>query len=212
MVSHYCYLFDEFLIDMLVRMVYALRRIHCCCWWAPWCACWCWRAKEWSCKWLKLLKRQRSVFNHWTFVLNVEDLKNKIMFWSLIWHLCTEHHITSTLFLEFLNVSVTITTVTGNYSLIQISYGMESYQTFLAQIAGYFIVEDQLIRTAGDFLLVDFFLLHWSKHMIQVMSYAIDRLCGPKDSFVLKVALSKCDINKPWNFQPLITKKWRPHL
>ena len=31
--------------------------------------------------------------------------------------------------------------------------------------------------------------------MIQVMSYAIDRLCGPKDSFVLKVALSKCDIN-----------------
>lgn len=49
--------------------------------------------------------------------------------------------------------------------------------------------------------------------MIQVMSYAIDRLCGPKDSFVLKVALSKCDINKPWNFQPLITKnKWRPRL
>ena len=34
---------------------------------------------------------------------------------------------------------------------------MESYQTFLAQIEGYFIVEDQLIKTVGDFLLVGFF-------------------------------------------------------
>lgn len=32
---------------------------------------------------------------------------------------------------------------------------LESYQTFLAQIAGYFIVEDRVLRTAGDLLLAD---------------------------------------------------------
>lgn len=45
--------------------------------------------------------------------------------------------------------------LTSNLQISSVQPFVESYQTFLAQIAGYFIVEDRVLRTAGGLLLPD---------------------------------------------------------
>ncbi|GAV69469.1 Sec15 domain-containing protein [Cephalotus follicularis] len=47
---------------------------------------------------------------------------------------------------------------------------VESYQTFLAQIAGYFIVEDRVLRTAGGLLLADQVETMWETALAKMTS------------------------------------------
>lgn len=47
---------------------------------------------------------------------------------------------------------------------------LESYQTFLAQIAGYFIVEDRVLRTAGELLLADQVETMWETAIAKMKS------------------------------------------
>uniref|UniRef100_A0A7N0THP8 Exocyst complex component n=1 Tax=Kalanchoe fedtschenkoi TaxID=63787 RepID=A0A7N0THP8_KALFE len=47
---------------------------------------------------------------------------------------------------------------------------LESYQTFLAQIAGYFIVEDRVLRTAGGMLLADQVETMWETAVAKMTS------------------------------------------
>ncbi|GLT77361.1 hypothetical protein SLA2020_489560 [Shorea laevis] len=56
---------------------------------------------------------------------------------------------------------------------LQISYGqpfVESYQIFLAQIAGYFIVEDRVLRTAGGVLSADQVETMWETAVAKIAS------------------------------------------
>lgn len=56
---------------------------------------------------------------------------------------------------------------------LQISYSqpfIESYQTFLAQIAGYFIVEDRLLRSGGGVLLSDQVETMWETAVTKITS------------------------------------------
>ncbi|KAK7389316.1 hypothetical protein VNO78_24205 [Psophocarpus tetragonolobus] len=47
---------------------------------------------------------------------------------------------------------------------------VESYQTFLAQIAGYFIVEDKVLRTAGGLLVADQVEIMWETALTKIIS------------------------------------------
>ncbi|KAF2289079.1 hypothetical protein GH714_026416 [Hevea brasiliensis] len=47
---------------------------------------------------------------------------------------------------------------------------LESYQTFFAQIAGYFILEDRLLRTGGDVLLADQVETMWDTAVTKITS------------------------------------------
>ncbi|KAH7511710.1 exocyst complex component SEC15A [Ziziphus jujuba] len=47
---------------------------------------------------------------------------------------------------------------------------VESYQTFLAQIAGYFIVEDRVLRTAGGLLLAEQVETMWETSIAKIIS------------------------------------------
>ncbi|KAM7270149.1 hypothetical protein ACFE04_029363 [Oxalis oulophora] len=47
---------------------------------------------------------------------------------------------------------------------------IESYQTYLAQIVGYFIVEDRVLRTAGGFLLADQVQTMWETALAKITS------------------------------------------
>lgn len=61
---------------------------------------------------------------------------------------------------------------------LQISYAqpfVESYQTFLAQIAGYFIVEDRVLRTTGDLLSADQVETIWETAVAKITSLLGDQ-------------------------------------
>ncbi|XP_010546511.1 PREDICTED: exocyst complex component SEC15A [Tarenaya hassleriana] len=55
---------------------------------------------------------------------------------------------------------------------------VESYQTYLAQIAGYFIVEDRVVRTAGGFLSSDQLDTMWETAVSKIVSVLEDQFCG----------------------------------
>ncbi|CAA0386827.1 unnamed protein product [Arabidopsis thaliana] len=75
---------------------------------------------------------------------------------------------------------------------LQISYTqpfVESYQTFLAQVAGYFIVEDRVIRTAGDFLLADQVETMWEtaiSKIVAILENQFARMDSPTHLLLVK--------------------------
>ncbi|CAH2058581.1 unnamed protein product [Thlaspi arvense] len=54
---------------------------------------------------------------------------------------------------------------------------VESYQTYLAQIAGYFIVEDRVVRTAGGFLTADQVDTMWETAIANIVSVLENQFC-----------------------------------
>ncbi|KAJ7972070.1 Exocyst complex component [Quillaja saponaria] len=63
---------------------------------------------------------------------------------------------------------------------LQISSGkpfVESYQTFLAHIAGYFIVEDRVLRTAGGLLVADQMETMWETAVAKLASVLEEQFC-----------------------------------
>lgn len=60
--------------------------------------------------------------------------------------------------------------LTSDLQISSVQPFVESYQTFLAQIAGYFIVEDRVLRTAGGLLLPDQLETMWETAVAKITS------------------------------------------
>ncbi|KAH9670821.1 exocyst complex component SEC15A [Citrus sinensis] len=58
--------------------------------------------------------------------------------------------------------------LTSDLQISSVQPFVESYQTFLAQIAGYFIVEDRVLRTAGGLLLPDQLETMWETAVAKI--------------------------------------------
>ncbi|GAY43654.1 hypothetical protein CUMW_076160 [Citrus unshiu] len=129
----------------------------------------------------EMLDRQRkaeeqnlSGFGDFSFTLEVEDIDEDSVLKFDLTPLYRAYHIHTCLgipsqFREYYYRN-RLLQLTSDLQISSVQPFVESYQTFLAQIAGYFIVEDRVLRTAGGLLLPDQLQTMWETAVAKITS------------------------------------------
>lgn len=129
----------------------------------------------------EMLDRQRkaeeqnlSGFGDFSFTLEVEDIDEDSVLKFDLTPLYRAYHIHTCLgipsqFREYYYRN-RLLQLTSDLQISSVQPFVESYQTFLAQIAGYFIVEDRVLRTAGGLLLPDQLETMWETAVAKITS------------------------------------------
>lgn len=129
----------------------------------------------------EMLDRQRkaeeqnlSGFGDFSFTLEVEEIDEDSVLKFDLTPLYRAHHIHACLgipsqFREYYYRN-RLLQLTSDLQISSVQPFVESYQTFLAQIAGYFIVEDRVLRTAGGLLLPDQLETMWETAVAKITS------------------------------------------
>ncbi|XP_031287672.1 exocyst complex component SEC15A-like [Pistacia vera] len=129
----------------------------------------------------EMLDRQRkaeeqnlSGFGDFTFTLEVEEIDEDSILKFDLTPLYRAYHIHACLNLpeQFRKYYYRnrLLQLTSDLQISSVQPFVESYQTFLAQIAGYFIVEDRVLRTAGGLLLPDQVETMWDTAVTKMTS------------------------------------------
>lgn len=126
-----------------------------------------------------MLDRQRkaeeqnlSGFGDFSFTLEVEEIDEDSVLKFDLTPLYRAYHIHTCLgipsqFREYYYRN-RLLQLTSDLQISSVQPFVESYQTFLAQIAGYFIVEDRVLRTAGGLLLPDQLETMWETAVAKI--------------------------------------------
>lgn len=129
----------------------------------------------------EMLDRQRkaeeqnlSGFGDFSFTLEVEEIEEDSVLKFDLTPLYRAYHIHACLgipsqFREYYYRN-RLLQLTSDLQISSVQPFVESYQTFLAQIAGYFIVEDRVLRTAGGLLLPDQLETMWETAVAKITS------------------------------------------
>ncbi|ESR43745.1 hypothetical protein CICLE_v10011104mg [Citrus x clementina] len=129
----------------------------------------------------EMLDRQRkaeeqnlSGFGDFSFTLEVEEIDEDSVLKFDLTPLYRAYHIHTCLgipsqFREYYYRN-RLLQLTSDLQISSVQPFVESYQTFLAQIAGYFIVEDRVLRTAGGLLLPDQLETMWETAVAKITS------------------------------------------
>lgn len=129
----------------------------------------------------EMLDRQRkaeeqnlSGFGDFSFTLEVEEIDEDSVLKFDLTPLYRAYHIHACLgipsqFREYYYRN-RLLQLTSDLQISSVQPFVESYQTFLAQIAGYFIVEDRVLRTAGGLLLPDQLETMWETAVAKITS------------------------------------------
>lgn len=129
----------------------------------------------------EMLDRQRkaeeqnlSGFGDFSFTLEVEEIDEDSVLKFDLTPLYRAYHIHACLgipsqFREYYYRN-RLLQLTSDLQISSVQPFVESYQTFLAQIAGYFIVEDRVLRTAGGLLLPDQLETMWETAVAKIAS------------------------------------------
>lgn len=129
----------------------------------------------------EMLDRQRkaeeqnlSGFGDFSFTLEVEEIDEDSVLKFDLTPLYRAYHIHTCLgipsqFCEYYYRN-RLLQLTSDLQISSVQPFVESYQTFLAQIAGYFIVEDRVLRTAGGLLLPDQLETMWETAVAKITS------------------------------------------
>lgn len=129
----------------------------------------------------EMLDRQRkaeeqnlSGFGDFSFTLEVEEIDEDSVLKFDLTPLYRAYHIHACLgissqFREYYYRN-RLLQLTSDLQISSVQPFVESYQTFLAQIAGYFIVEDRVLRTAGGLLLPDQLETMWETAVAKISS------------------------------------------
>lgn len=129
----------------------------------------------------EMLDRQRkaeeqnlSGFGDFSFTLEVEEIDEDSVLKFDLTPLYRAYHIHTCLgipsqFREYYYRN-RLLQLTSDLQISSVQPFVESYQTFLAQIAGYFIVEDRVLRTAGGLLLPDQLQTMWETAVAKITS------------------------------------------
>ncbi|KAK9195222.1 hypothetical protein WN943_003342 [Citrus x changshan-huyou] len=127
----------------------------------------------------EMLDRQRkaeeqnlSGFGDFSFTLEVEEIDEDSVLKFDLTPLYRAYHIHTCLgipsqFREYYYRN-RLLQLTSDLQISSVQPFVESYQTFLAQIAGYFIVEDRVLRTAGGLLLPDQLETMWETAVAKI--------------------------------------------